>query len=75
MGKKWIALQIFDDFLINLDAQMRPMGQQIIIFADQCAAQTQNTDHLKNIKFVFFPTNCSSHLLPLNMGIIRSFKN
>jgi hypothetical protein len=58
---KWIARQA--------------KSRKILIFIDQCAAHPRDTTALKNIEVLFFPhQNCTSHLQPLDMGIIHDFK-
>jgi hypothetical protein len=44
------------------------------IFIDKCPAHPPDTDLLRNIKVAFFSANCTSHLHPLDLGIIHSMK-
>jgi len=41
---------------------------------DQCFAHPRDTTALKNIKVIFLAPNCTSHLQPLDMAIIHTFK-
>jgi len=47
---------------------------KILLFIHQCAAHPRDTIALKNIKVILFSPNCTSHLQPLDMGIIHAFK-
>ena len=40
---------------------------------DNCGAHN-NLSKFKNIELCFFPTNCTSIMQPLDMGIIKNFK-
>jgi len=66
---------IFEEFLVLLDC---PGGgaktQKILLFMDQCVAHQRDTTALKNIKVIFLTPNCTSHLQPLDIGIIHTFK-
>ncbi|KRZ81108.1 Tigger transposable element-derived protein 6, partial [Trichinella sp. T8] len=39
-----------------------------------CPAHPADTSYLSHVKVVFFPSNCTSHLQPLDQGIIRCVK-
>jgi hypothetical protein len=64
----------FEEFLVHLDCQMGAKNRKILPFIDQCAARPRDITALKNIKVIFFPPNCTSHLQPLHMGTIQAFK-
>ena len=64
----------FEEFLVQLDHQIVARNRKILLFIDQCAAHPRDTTALKNIKVIFFPPNCTSHLQPLDMRIIHAFK-
>jgi len=48
--------------------------RQIILFVDNCAAHSEDTTFLRNVKVVRYPANCTSTLQPLDLGIIHSVK-
>jgi hypothetical protein len=60
-------------FLCNWIARLGQKNRNIL-FIDQCAAHPRDSIALENVKILFFPPNCTSHLQPLDLGIIRAFK-
>lgn len=72
--KAWMTADIFGDFLRSLDCRMGARCRKILLFVDNCAAHPHDTSSLRNIKVIFYPPNCTSVLQPLDMGIIKCFK-
>ena len=64
----------FEEFLVQLDCQIGAKNWNILLFIDKYAASPRDTTALKNIEVIFFPSNCTSHLQQLDMGIIYRFK-
>ena len=62
-----------EESVVQLDHQTGAK-KKILLFTDQCAAHPRASTALKNAKLYFSPSNCTSHLQPLNMGIIHAFK-
>ena len=71
--KAWMTSEIFRDILNRLDRSFRAQGRKILLFVDNCAAHPSDMS-LKNIKVVFYPPNCTSVVQPLDMGVIKLFK-
>jgi hypothetical protein len=69
---RWSAT--FEELLVQLDCQRGTKNTKILLFMDQCVAHPRDTTALKNIKAIFLPPNCTSHLQPLDTGIIHTFK-
>ncbi|KRX51949.1 Tigger transposable element-derived protein 4 [Trichinella sp. T9] len=67
-------MAIFESCLRMLDAKMRSLKRKILLFIDQCLAHPSATLYLSHVKVVFFPSNCTSYLQPLDQGIIRYVK-
>lgn len=65
---------LFTEFLTFLDARMRAANRRILLVLDNCAAHPVDTSWLQNVKVIFLPPNCTSHLQPLDAGIIRNMK-
>jgi len=64
----------FEELLVQLDCQIGVKNRKILLFIDQWAAYPRDTTAPKNIKVIFFPPNCTSHLQAVDMGIIHAFK-
>jgi DDE superfamily endonuclease len=73
--KAWMQRSIFKHFLERLNGMMRIQSRQIILLLDN--AQSHNSDNIFNlshIKVHFLPPNTTSHIQPLDQGIIYSLK-
>jgi hypothetical protein len=66
--------EIFRDFLRALDASFSALGRKILLFADNCAAHSPDTSSLRNVKMVVYPPNSTSIVQPLDLGVIKGFK-
>jgi hypothetical protein len=69
-----MASATFEEFLVQLGRQIGAKNRKILLFIDQCAAHAGVTTALKNIIVIFSSPNCTSHLQPVDMGIIHAFK-
>lgn len=66
---------IFCDCLNELNKKMCAKDRKILLLLDNAASQGKVTNYnLTNVKVKFLRANTTSHLLPLNQGIIRNFK-
>jgi hypothetical protein len=70
----WMTTDLFKMFLRSLDTKMGAANRKTLLFIDKCPAHHPDTAFLHNIKVVFFPASCTSHLQPLDLGIIHSMK-
>lgn len=70
--KAWMTSGLFEDWIKDIDSQMRRKRRKIVMFLDNATSHA----HLKlsNITLKFFPANTTSKLQPLDLGIIRAFK-
>lgn len=71
--KAWMTSALFTDFLTYLDRKMGCQNRKICLILDQCAAHPKDVT-LRNVKLIFLPSNTTSHLQPLDAGIIRNAK-
>jgi hypothetical protein len=69
-----LTSDIFRDFLRALDASFGALGRKILLFVDNCAAHSPDTSSLRNVKVVFYPLKCISVVQPLELGLIKCFK-
>ena len=81
------SLQIFEEFTIKLDKWAKCGGRKIMLLADNAPSHKMDVDQfpsedlgglkcirLPNVLVVFLPPNTTSHVQPLDAGIIRTFK-
>jgi hypothetical protein len=73
-NKAWMTTDIFSSFLHSLDASMGVQNRNILLFVDNCAAHPKDTSFLRNVKDIRYPTNCTSVLQPLALGVIKCYK-
>ncbi|XP_049946980.1 tigger transposable element-derived protein 6-like [Schistocerca serialis cubense] len=60
--------------LREFDAKMGSAARKVLLFVDICAAHPPDVSFLRNVKVIFLPPNCTSHLKPLDLGIIHALK-
>ncbi|XP_049522088.1 tigger transposable element-derived protein 6-like isoform X1 [Dermacentor silvarum] len=72
--KAWMTAEFFREFLTILDRKMAAKNRKILLFVDQCSAHPKETT-FNNVTVRFLPANTTSHLQPLDAGIIRNVKH
>lgn len=70
----WMTYYLFEEFLQYFDNEMRSQCRSVL-FPDNCAAHPRDLQFLWNVEFVFFPSYTTSHLLPLDAGVIKNLKH
>jgi hypothetical protein len=68
-SKAWLTT----DFQ-RLDASFGALGRKILLFVDNCASHSPDASSLRNMKADFYPSNCTSVVQPLDLGVIKCFK-
>ena len=71
--KAWMTNTEWQDVLKNLNTRARGQGRHYLLLCDN-ASSHKNNQHLSNLTLKFLPPNTTSHLQPLDGGIIASFK-
>ncbi|XP_069110032.1 tigger transposable element-derived protein 6-like [Argopecten irradians] len=71
--KAWMDSYIFGEWIKDVDRQMKREKRNILMFLDNATSHAKDIK-LDNVKLKFLPANCTSHLQPLDQGIIRAFK-
>lgn len=71
----WIDSKAFREWLLKLNRRMVTQHRNILLTLDNCAAHKGDNLELSNIKLYFFPANTTSHLQPLDQGIIANLKS
>jgi hypothetical protein len=72
-NKAWMTTDFFL-FMFSLDASMGAQSRNILLFVDNCAAHPNDTSFVRNVKVIRYPTNCTSVLQPLDLGVIKCYK-
>lgn len=70
--KAWMTTPIMEEWLIHLNRKMAIQKRKILLFMDNASSHPMLK--LSNVEIVFLPPRTTSHLQPLDQGIIRSFK-
>lgn len=70
--KAWMTSAIFENWLLALDSKMKARNRNVILLLDNATCHPEI--RLSNVKLLFLPPNTTSHLQPLDQGIIQAFK-
>ena len=70
--KSWMNSLIFRDYLKSLNRKMRRANRKILLIMDN--APSHSIPDLSHIEHHFLPPSTTSHLQPLDAGIIQCFK-
>ena len=71
--KAWMTSVIFTDWLKKVNKTMAARKKNIILFIDNAPSHVYDIE-LSHVKIEAFPPNTTSHLQPMDAGIIRNFK-
>lgn len=72
-SKAWMTAVLFEEYIKQLDAKMRRQGRHILLTLDNFSGHSIGYQPT-NIRIEFFAPNMTSHVQPLDAGIIRAFK-
>lgn len=70
--KAWMNTFLFDEWLTELNKDMKRKGRNILMFVDNAPSHPKK--EFSNVKVKFFPANCTSELQPMDQGIIQTMK-
>ena len=70
--KAWMTSEIFEEYLRDWDRKLTKQNRRIALTLDNATCHPHID--LINIKLVFLPPNTTSHLQPMDQGIIANFK-
>lgn len=84
--KAWMLSGLWYEFLRTLNEEMRIARRNIALLSDNCPSHPHpnsppenyegpSPPSLTNITLIYLPPNTTSHLQPLDQGIIASFKS
>ena len=71
--KAWMNSVVFADWIKVFNARIKCQKRNVLLLLDN-APSHMITSGLTNVKVHFLPPNTTSHLQPLDAGIIQSFK-
>lgn len=71
--KAWMTTNLFQEWLLDLDNQMKKQKRKVLLFIDNCSSHNALPE-LDNVHVKFLPPNTTSKLQPLDQGIINNFK-
>ena len=72
--KAWMTGHLFSEFLHHFDKHIKAKKNcPVLLLLDNVSSHHPDVD-LQCVKLHYFPPNCTSHLQPLDAGIIRSCK-
>ena len=74
-SKAWMTSEIFREWLSALDKQMKRKGRQILLLLDNASCHSAGGLQTPHVKIHFLPPNTTSHIQPLDAGVIHSFKS
>ena len=71
--KAWMTAILWDEAVKSLNTRARGQGRHYLLLCDN-ASSHKNDQHFSNLTLKYLPPNTTSHLQPLDGGIIASFK-
>ncbi|EUC58281.1 tigger transposable element-derived protein, partial [Rhizoctonia solani AG-3 Rhs1AP] len=70
----WMRGNIWQEFLANLNEDMRRQGRHVLLICDNCRAHAHNDSDYSNLRIEFLAPNLTAYIQPLDAGVIASFK-
>lgn len=61
-------------FLTDLNTAMKAQKRSILLLIDNAPSHIFDREKLTNVRVEFLPPNTTSHLQPMDAGVIRAFK-
>ncbi|KZO92661.1 DDE-domain-containing protein, partial [Calocera viscosa TUFC12733] len=72
--KSWMKSDIFEAYLTEFDEYQKELDRHALLLVDGFSAHKINASKFTNVRVEIFPANMTSHIQPLDQGIIRCFK-
>ncbi|KAI7957779.1 hypothetical protein MJO29_001978 [Puccinia striiformis f. sp. tritici] len=74
-GNAWMTSEIFENWLLTWNSKLRAEKRSILLLVDNFRGHAVPEDGMSNIRVEFFAPNLTSHVQPLDAGIIKSLKS
>ncbi|XP_015787667.2 tigger transposable element-derived protein 6-like [Tetranychus urticae] len=71
----WMTKHIFSNYLMNWDEKLEQKDEKIALMLDNFSGHKILETDYPNIEFIWLPPGTTSHLQPLDNGIIKVFKD
>ena len=71
--KSWMSGELFEDWVHELDRKFAVSKRKIVLIINNCTAHP-HIENLKWVELIFLPPNTTSHIQPMDHGIIRALK-
>ena len=72
--KAWMTSVLFTDWITQFNKRMRHQKRHVLLFLDNAPSHPQGLK-LSNVNVRFLPSNTTSVLQPLDLGIIKTIKS
>ncbi|GAA5917852.1 hypothetical protein JCM5296_004402, partial [Sporobolomyces johnsonii] len=72
--KAWMTGELFVEWILRWNSDLVREGRHILLLLDNFAGHPRSIEGLTNITLEFLAPNMTSHIQPLDQGIIRAFK-
>ncbi|KAE9020906.1 hypothetical protein PR001_g12484 [Phytophthora rubi] len=73
--KAWMTKALYTDWIRALDADMRVADRDILLLVDNASSHDLVGGELTNVTVQKLPPNTTSHVQPMDAGIIAAFKS
>uniref|UniRef100_H3AZI6 DDE-1 domain-containing protein n=1 Tax=Latimeria chalumnae TaxID=7897 RepID=H3AZI6_LATCH len=73
-SKAWMTSKEFQIWLSDVDHQMQLQEHKIVLLVDNAPSHQVGELELRNVTIHYLPLNTTSHIQPMDTGIIKDFK-
>ncbi|CCO35660.1 Tigger transposable element-derived protein 6 OS=Homo sapiens GN=TIGD6 PE=2 SV=2 [Rhizoctonia solani AG-1 IB] len=70
----WMTAELFDGYLATVNSWAQHENRHLLLIVDNASSHKHTPDKYSHIKVAYLPPNLTSHIQPMDAGIIKSFK-